>query len=301
MAEIELRPLRGHNPGGFLAALGALDVATRHCEGARPTLRWSSEVDPFAILEGPGDVDQLIEMCDVDLERWRRSPVLEWPPDGPFVDLKVTQDQLRDWVDAVHAASTPDSDADLRLHSALVVEGGVAGKGDSKPTHLHFTAGQQRFLVMVRELRDNLGVESFEEALGGPWRYESELPVLGWDARGERIHALSGPAPSSVKKTGVPGAEWLGFLGLRFLPISVEDGQVVTTGCSRGWKFGSFTWPLWGDHLSAAAVAALLSRGDLPDLSEAQRGSLDVSALLRCPIRRSDQGGYGSFGPSSPM
>ncbi|MDZ7677331.1 MAG: hypothetical protein U5K29_02130 [Acidimicrobiales bacterium] len=155
MAEIELRPLRGQNPGGFLAALGALDVATRHLDGTRPTLRWSEDVDPSAVIEGPSEVEELIEMCRVDLDHWRASPVLAWPADDPFVDLKVTQDQLREWIDAVEAASTPESDADLRLHSALVAEGGVAGKGDSKPTHLHFTAGRQLFLMMLRELRDN--------------------------------------------------------------------------------------------------------------------------------------------------
>jgi hypothetical protein len=308
MTEIPLRPLRGRNPLGLFAALGALDVATRLLPDRAPTLRWTDDVDPYAVIEGPDDIDHLVELSHADIDRWRTSPVLIGPPDDSgalqeTADLKVAKKSLEDWVAFVATHARPDDLADLRLLSALVAEGGLAkGKAESKPTHFHFTAGRQLFLVMARELRDNLARDHLVEALVGPWRNESTLPVFGWDAKGERIYALSGQSPASVKKTGTPGADWLGLLGLRFFPVSVvrdPEPELVTTGCSRGWKRGTFTWPLWSRPITAPVVASLVAHQGLGTMSPAERSAFGVSALLTSPIRRADQGGYGSFGAPS--
>lgn len=311
MSSIALPALRGRNPIGLFAALGALDVATRLLPDRTPRLHWTEDVDPHAVIEGPDGLDHLVELCVADLDRWKSSPVLLGPPDEQgtpqeAADLKVKEAELTRWITYVAARAAPEDLADLRLQSALVAEGAFAkGKKDdreSKPTHFHFTAGRQLFLVMVRELRDGITAERLYEALVGPWRYDSELPVLGWDSRGERIYALSGPSPASVKKTGVPGADWLGLLGLRFFPVSVQndrygrDPELVTTGCSRGWKSGKFTWPLWDRPLPAEVIASLVSHQGLSGMTAKDRAALGVHALLTAPIRRSDQGGYGSFG-----
>lgn len=317
MTEIRLPTLRGSNPVGLFAALGALDVATRLLPEGEVRLRWTDEVDPSARLDGPLDVDHLIELCLRDVVRWRDSPVLAGPPDAgdptgsdltEVDDLKVGEADLRRWIEHVARRATPSDMTDLRLQSALIAEGGFAGSGNgstdrvSKPTHFHFTAGRQLFLVMVRELRDAMSAEHLREALVGPWRYESELPVLGWDSRGERVYALSGPSPATVKKTGVPGAEWLAFLGLRFFPVTVQragpgrPAQLVTTGCTRGWKWGTFTWPLWARPITADVASGLLAHQGLESMTSTERRALGVHSLLRAPIRRTAQGGYGSFG-----
>jgi hypothetical protein len=308
MTEIALRSLRGRNPLGLFAALGALDVATRRLPDRACRLWWTDEVDPHAVLDGPDDLPHLIDLCTIDLDRWRTSPVLIGPPGGDGAlrtedDVKISLAEVRAWLAHVATRSRPDDLTDLRLLTALVADGARAkGKDEAKPTHLHFTAGQQKFLLMARTLRDNLTVAHFVEALAGPWRYESPLPVFGWDSRGERIYALSGPAPSSVKKTGVPGADWLGLLGLRFFPVTARYGgpgselELETTGCRRGWKASTFAWPLWDRPLTAEVAAALLAHQGLEGLTPGDRRALGVHAFLRAPIRRTDQGGYGSFG-----
>lgn len=301
MTGISLKALRGRNPLGLFAALGALDVATRCLPGRRVTLHWTDALEPTAVLAGPDSFQHLVELCDRDRERWATSPVLTWGPerDGgkPLDDLKPHPEDVRAWFEAAlaHGRRTGDR-ADVDLLSSLVAEGALAGRGDSKPTHFHFTAGQQKFLVMVRELQRSVDAERIAEALGGPWRYDSELPVLGWDARGERIYALRGIDPAKEKRRGVPGADWLGFLGLRFFPVAVRQGQLLTVGCSPGWKSGTFSWPLWDVPLTAPTIASLLADGGLERLSTEERRALGVHHLLRAPIRRSDQGGYGSFG-----
>lgn len=155
---------------------------------------------------------------------------------------------------------------DVDLLGALVAEGAAARKGDSKPTAFHFTAGQQRFLMMVRELCAGVDAERLAEALVGPWRYDPPLPVLGWDARGERIYALRGADPAKEKKLGVPGADWLGVLGLRFIPVAARGGRLLTTGCAGRWKEETFTWPLWNVDLTSMVAASLVADGNLAKL-----------------------------------
>lgn len=298
MTDIYLTTLAATNPGAVFAALGALDVATRLLPERRVTLRWSDSLVPKAVLHGPDSIDHLVELIDRDREGWADAVSLTGPPGRTADDIKPPPGEVRAWFEAA-------AGADLRLLHALISEGAMAGQpGDkerlAKPTHFHFTAGQQRFLTMVRELRSGLTTGDLEEALVGPWKYESTLPVLGWDAKGERLFALRAKDPSKEKKSGVPGVDWLGFLGLRFFPVTTTDtGGLVTTGCERSWKSGAFTWPVWDLPLVDVEVRTVIAT-DHSRLTAPERRIRGVSALYRSPIRRSDQGGYGSFAPAGP-
>lgn len=291
---VDLPGLVGTTPVGFLAALGVLHAAQAV---ERPALAWAGALEPSARLSGIGDVETLVALIDDDRRRRLDSPVLRWGPGvSPTADLRLEQPVLRRFAAAVLDGGDR-SDADL--FCALVAEGAVAGTGESKPTHLHFTAGQQRFLDMVRHLASAVGPTDLEEALVGPWRYDSTLPTLGWDARGERLYALRATDPSQEKRTGVPGADWLAFVGLSFLPVVNRHGTLLTTGCDRAWKRGRLHWPLWEVPLTAPTIRSLLGDPSLLDESVAWRRARGVTQVLAAPIRRTDQGGYGSFGPTT--
>lgn len=296
MTELELRPFVATSPLGLLAGLGVLDVVTRALPQRRVTLRWTEELAPHAVVSGPDSVGQVIDLVDDDRLRWATSPVLNWPPGTPLRDLKPRPEDLRAWSEAV-VATLPSGRPDADLLCGLVAEGAVAGKGDTKPTHLHFTAGQQQFLDMARELRGKVTRDELVETLMVPWHYSSPLPSFGWDGRGERIHALRGANPSGEKRTGQAGAEWLAFLGLSFLPVVARRGGLETTGCDRAYKGGAFTWPVWVEALDADVVRSLLADASLAYRPEAELTALGIIRVLRTPIRRTDQGGYGSFGP----
>lgn len=292
--EIELTGLSGRNPLGFLAALGALDVTAR--SGRDATLRWGRGLRPTPFLGGVATADELVALVDRDRARWATSPVLAWPVGDPLADAKPDPEQLAAW-----AATIADADpVDAGQWCGLVGEGGFDRNGSGKPTHLHFTAGQQKFLVMVRALRDRVDADRIAEALFGPWRYDAALPSLSWEANAERIYAVRATDPSKEKRSSVPGADWLAFLGLRFYPVAVIGGRVRTTACDADWKVSAFRWPLWRGPLGADVVASLVADPTLvaPHVRHdpvvlGQRG---VDVVLRAPIRRSDQGGYGSFG-----
>lgn len=297
---LSLEAMSGLNPMGFLAALGVLDVIGRQLPNVEPTLAWSDGLRPVPLVTGVESIEALIGVILDDRDTWRSSVVLEgfdgWRPD----DVKPEPDEIRPWFEAADRSQHP---GDLPLIHSLISEGALANKGDAKPTHFHFTAGQQKFLVMCRQLRDELDDEHLREALVGPWTRRSPLPVLGWDnEQGERLHALSSKSPSSGKKTGVPGAEWLAFLGLRFFPVvTTTAGSLVTTGCAPEWKRGgSFAWPLWDEPLIDIEIGALiaLDPGRTTPQERAERG---ITQVYRADIRRADQGGYGSFGPTLPI
>lgn len=295
--------LTGNNPLCYFAALGLLDVATRAWPSEPVTLAWrDNPFRPTAIFEGvPGSdeaaiLEALTEAVLTDRDRWISSSVLNGPNgiNNLTPDLKVAPEEVTEWLNHVIEHGTPE---DLRLFHGLLAEGAVdSSKGTtSKPTHLQFTAGQQKFLVMARDLRDAVDAERVSEALIGPWRYDSKLPVMGWDVSGERVYALRATDPSKDKKLGVPGADWLALLGLSFFPVMSDTrGRLLTTGCEPGWKKGSFSWRLWDRQIPASVVRSLILAGPAFQLD-------GLTQAYRSEIRRSDQGGYGSFGPPQPI
>ncbi len=306
--EIELPALDGTNPLGFLAALGVLDVL--HRAGREPTMRWTVDLVPVPVFRGVTDEDELIELVDADRVRWQNSVVLHGPADDQLDDLKPPPEVHRKWAREV-IGTLGDVRADADLFCGLLAEGAVDGKGNGKPTHLHFTAGQQKFLVMVRELASRIDAERVREAIFGPWREDSPLPTLSWSSQGERIYALRAVNPSSEKRLGVPGADWLAFLGLVFFPTRAvtgnygQPGSLKTSGCDRSWKRSALRWPLWTVPLERDTIWSLV--GDSEVVGKDRRLSPDefrargVLQVMQAPIRRSEQGGYGSFGGASVL
>ncbi len=298
MTELVLDPLTGTNPLGLLAALGALDVATRTAPERTTTLRWTDELVPRAVLRGPQDVDELVHWVDADRLQWQRSAVLSGPSGTALSDIKPSPDQLHAWAGELAENGTR---AETDLFAALLAEGAVAGKGDAKPTSLHFTAGQQQFLTMVRELAEKVDAKAIVAALRGPWRYASTLPTLSWDVRGQRVYALRGFNPVGDKRTGEPGADWLAFLALTFFPVAAIGRGLETACCEGGWKNQSFVWPLWSVPIGAPVVRSLLMDARVRSQAEPERLLRGVIRLYRAPIRRTEQGGYGSFTAPEPV
>jgi hypothetical protein len=312
--EIELNGLDGTNPLGFLAALGVFDAV--HRAGRNPTLRWTDDLVPTPLISGAVDQVDLVAVLDEDRARWVGSIILHGPEGNRLDDVKPTPQVLEQWLQDL-VDTLDDGRAECDLFSALLSEGGVDGNGKSKPTHLHFTAGQQKFLVMVRELADKVDADRLTEALFGPWREDSPLPSLSWSSHGERVYALRATNPSTDKRLGVPGADWLAFLGLVFFPTCVLDNRagelsLATSGCNRRWKSSALRWPLWSVPLERDTAWSLVGAREVVGETLAQHAderakaieslrAMGVARVLQAPIRRTDQGGYGSFGGATVL
>jgi hypothetical protein len=169
----------------------------------------------------------------------------------------------------------------------------------TKPTALNFTAGQQRFLDIVDQVRMGTTRAALTEALLGKWTYSSKLPSLRWGAAAELLHALRARAPADDKEKpgGMPAAEWLGVLSLEYFPVFVRDNELRTAAVSGYWKSSTFRWPLWEAQATRAVIAGLL-RIDCRRWSTAEQSALGIFGAYSAEIRRQQDGkSYGNFSP----
>ena len=300
MSGTPLAGLDGTNPLGFLAALG-VQVAFAD-EETQPRLWWSDDVAPHAIVDDVFSVGQISDRALEAFADWKDSPAVNpRRPDGSMMPngdkLKLKPEDIR-----IYLEQSVTCESGGGLASALVAEGSLDNKGEAKPTDFYFLAGQQELLKMARKVLCTVSHNEIVSGLEGPWRYESGAPSFGWDVTDDRVYALRAidPSDSSEKKLTNPGIEALALLGLSLYPVFAGRGRTETQGCSGTWKSGWYSWPLWGRPASPHAVKSLLAHAyDHPAAAHRARwyGSWGVMTVFRSPIRRTSQGGYGTFGP----
>ncbi len=308
------------NPLGFLAALGVLNVVSDAAAdrsggvagdrkagsepgrrrpsqdlAASPRLSWRDDDAWRPLLYSAAeDVPSLVKTIREDLCTWKGDPSLQlrYEKRGAATwDLKPPPEVFRKFLGKVMESKSPRA---LEFVSAFAAEGALDNNGNIKPTALHFTAGQQEFLQMIDLLVRNVSDKDIENALVGPWKYDRGLrAVLNWDATASRDYALRAKDPAK-EKLGNPGADWLAFRGLSFLRVFASRRSLLTTGCWGEWKTGVFRWALWLHPIERETVRTLLT---LRTFAPAERSLRGIPVVYDCAIRRSDQGGYGSFAP----
>lgn len=319
MSEVVLTGLDGKNPLAFFAALGVLNavadaerlavrslrsrlaVAGGVLASAEPRLVWRAGGSYQPVIVGGPDRAGLVDLLVQDLASFRDEPAIErlrYKKGGEGAmahDLKPLPAMFTGYLRALVQEEKWRS---LSFAAAFATDVAVDNNDNAKPTALHFTAGQQEFLAMVRELVEGVTPPDIEEALFGPWRYERSLPVLQWDNASARDYALRASDPSKDKKLGVPGADWLAFRGLPFFRVAPDGDRIATTGCHGGWKTGAFRWPIWEVPLTRRVIAALLTSPEVFEVDPRVLRGRGVAVVFESAIRRSDQGGYGSFAPA---
>jgi len=294
--------LEGNNPLGFLAALGVqVAFAT---ENQQPRLWWSDNVASHAIVDEDFPIDSIADRALVAFACWEDSLAINPKRmDGSRMpkgdELKLMPEDIEAYLG--QAAQCGWSGG---LATALVAQGSLDNQGVAKPSDFYFTAGQQKFLDIARKVLSAADRDEIRAGLEGPWRYESETPSLGWDVADDRVYALRANDPGPEKKLTNPGPEALALLGLSLYPVFAGRERTVTQGCSGKWKDGYYSWPLWHKPATPRVVKSLLAHAyDHTHAPTSKRHrwyeSWGVSAILRSPIRRTDQGGYGTFGPSA--
>lgn len=307
-----LTGLDASNPLGFMAALGVLRVLTDGMpagQESRCRLSWHDDGRWLAQLHGFDDADVLTKTLYADLTSWadEKALTLAYDEDGELVsgefpgailDLKPRPSAFRTFCSQIMNEAAHDRLRSARLVSAYGSELVTDNNGSLKPTSLHFTAGQQRFLDMVRQIRARLTLGDFQEALFGPWRNESKLPSLSWNASAPRIYAYRATNPSGEKRGSIPAADWLAFCALGFFPVAADKGRLTTAAIRGGWKDSVMTWPVWKVAVTARAIRSLLTL-NLSTLSTKGLSSAGIASIYQASILRSDQGGYGSFTPAS--
>ena len=292
-----LTGLEGTNPLGFLAALGVQILFD--FEEHQPKLWWSDDVIPHAVVDPEFDIDRITEQAFHAFSQWLKSPAIN-PGFYTKADdtAKFSPGELREYLRKTRSCQPGN-----RLASALVAEGSLDGAGKvAKPSDLYFTAGQLKFLKIVRDILTGADSDMLVNGLIGPWSYSSPLSSLGWDTTDDRIYALAASNPAKDKKLTNPGAEALAILGLSRHPVFGGQDRTLTLGCAGPWRRGgTYTWPLWTRPATPTTVRSLLAQATGGEEKIAERSrwypAWGISMVMRSTIRRSDQGGYGTFGP----
>jgi hypothetical protein len=290
---VVLTGLDGANPLGFLAATGLLRWATE-VGGHDARLGWIHEGGYRPVLSGAPALPELCHALAEETRRWLKVPALGLCYDDTR-DLKPPPEFYAAWLQELRRSGASES---LAFALGYGSESALDNQGKVKPTALHFTVGQQQFLASVREIAEEVTEEDFAEALLGPWTYTRTVKSLSWDATVSRDYALRASDPSRETRAGTPGADWLAFQALPLFPVVALYGSAQTACCGGRWKSGRFRWPLWGPRAGLGAVRSLLVHPRLENLRRPEREALGLLVVLASDIRRSDQGGYGSFGPA---
>jgi hypothetical protein len=306
MATHEFHGLDAANPLGFLAAVGLLKVLdhNRRKPHARPTLHFADAATSYAIVETPMSAEEVIDTILSDAAEQKKCAALRlaYDKEGTPVDcdaveairdLKPTPSHAREFLQLVATGDRRTAGMAAGFFSELAQD----NNRKTKPSALHFTAGQQTFLSMAEELRSGITAADCHEALAGPWRSTSTLPSFSWDSAATRLYALRSVNPSLEKRGSVPAANWLGLQAMSFFPVTVKRQRLTTTCVVGGWKDSVFSWPTWRVPLTLPAVASLL-RSDFKAFTAPGRAAVGLAQIFTSHIVRSDQGGYGSFTPA---
>ena len=292
--DVTLLPgLPGDNPQGFLAALGAQAALAERA--AHHHLYWTDDPIPHPVLSPARAMDEIAQAALDVAAAWLDGPALDESIDP---GLKLKPGDIREYLRRGRAA--PSS---ATLAACLLAENSMDNNGRAKPSDLYFTAGNQKFVAMARTILGKVNEEEIVDDVTRPWRYHSKRESLMWDSVDDRLHALSAADPTSSQnpKLTNPGAEALAIIGLSHYPCFAAPQGTLTQGCSGSWKQGFFVWPLWSTPATARAVRSLLAQVAAPEDSERRRAdwyrSWGISRVMQSQIRRSPQGGYGTFGP----
>lgn len=316
MTGIRLDGLDGSNPLAFLAALGTLRVLDDYARShgrPRPRFSWIDDGVWRPVAHGATDLDEIVGIALNDHSTWSDEPAFRFAyskngsrvdPEalGAIRDLKPPPSVMAQLLEEVAERASQGDLRSARHAAAYGTDVATDRSGNTKPSALHFTAGQQSFLAAVADIHANLAESDVRRALAGPWTRSSTLKTLGWDPLGAwnaRMYALSASDPSGDKRLGEPGAEWLAFVGLSFFPALPRGAQVLTTCISGGWKDSVMRWPLWLRPAAVRSVESLLRLPNLESMSSAERAARGIGVVYAASIVRSEQGGYGSFAPTS--
>jgi hypothetical protein len=128
---------------------------------------------------------------------------------------------------------------------------------------------------------DALNVESFREALFGPWKYGDNQHSLGWDPSTVLMGAFTPKAPTAMSKSGVRAAVWLAMESLPLFPCFFERG-LATCGLVRQGRRQSFHWAVWESALSLNAVRTLLAQA--PGIPEKDKTGRGLCAMYKSDV-----------------
>jgi CRISPR-associated endonuclease/helicase Cas3 len=319
-AAIPLDALDGANPLAFLAALGTLRALTRAFPAHDLRLSWAQRLGAWrpllsaakplqeeaillALHEGGLALDamfspQLLAASEAGSPKNKRG--------GPR-----WKDRLLFPIEALRvfcgeATASPSPMAEFSAAWACeTAPTGQEGQQVARRTRFDFTAGQQAFIRMLRELRQTCTPADLRRSLFTGWRYSATAVSMRWDTQDEkRQYALQAVDPTNGSENPPLADRGANFLAVEALPLFplVGDRWASQPGFDRDAEGRSWRWPIWVYPLALDAVRSLLtlSLADPEEWPPSRRRAFGVSVVFQSAIVQ-PSGRYRCFTPAGSL
>jgi hypothetical protein len=209
-----------------------------------------------------------------------------------FSKLAVQQPENSNWFD--FAATWGSELTPLRAKESFAT-----------PTSFDFTAGNQKFLEMVRGTIKATTRDHLLQCLFEVWRYSDEDLSLRWDLLDEtRRYALQAIDPANTNKNPIKtlrGANRLAIEALPLFPVIPASNGVQTTGFVQIGQQATWTWPIWSGSLDMNVTRSVLAQAELY-ISQPDRTKLKAQGIEEVYRSRvvMPAGYYRCFAPPQP-
>ncbi|HLG99668.1 MAG TPA: type I-U CRISPR-associated helicase/endonuclease Cas3 [Bryobacteraceae bacterium] len=309
---IALDALDCANPLAFLAALGALRVLTRVLPEYSPRLSWEQRVGawrPVLWTSEPLDKARICEALSkngLDIMTMFSDDLLSAAVAASPKNKKGEaswKDKLKFPVGPFRVFCRAMSDSrsvSAEFAAAWAGETELTPENVALRTRFDFTAGQQAFAGMLRELKDKCDVRDLQRSLFTGWRYSTGVSMR-WDTQDEkRQYALqsSDPTKSSNPPTAERGANFLAVEALPLFPVvpnrGADQAGFEGKGDGRCWSWPAWTYPI-GLDVIRSLLAVPLTNSTV--WSEASRREVGVAAVFQSRIVM-PSGRYRCFTPA---
>jgi len=321
LVSIALDALDGANPLAFLAALGALRLLTRAFPEHDLRLSWSQRLGawrPLLCSARPLDEEAMLSaLHETGLKLDTMfSPQLLAASEAASPKNKKGEARWKDKLLFPIRPLREFCEAATALPSVLAEfsatwAGETAPTGDegaeiARRTRFDFTAGQQAFIRMLRELHDNCTPADLRRSLFSGWRYSATAVSMRWDTQDEkRQYALQAVDPTNSSENpplADPGANFLASEALPLFPL-VPDRWASQPGFSRDADGRSWLWPMWTYPLGLDAIRSLLALplADSGEWPPSRRLALGVSTLFQSGVVQPSGRYYRCFTPAQSL
>ena len=301
---IALDALDGANPLAFLAALGTLRVLTRVLPQYDPRLSWEQRLGAWrpllwtAIPVDEAMVCNALSENGVDLSAMFSAEILSAGeaagPRNKKGEASWKDKLLFPVKDFRHYCGTASRSPSVGGEFAAAWAGETApkemeGKDLARRTRFDFTAGPQRFVGMLRELRKSCTATDIRHALFNGWHYSTAAASMRWDTQDEkRQYALQSVDPTNNSKNPPMADRGANFLAAEALPLFplVPDRWAGQAGFGGKGEGRCWSWPIWAHPLSLDVIRSLLAFpfADSEEWSAAGRHEIGVPVIFQSRI-----------------
>jgi len=290
---VHLDALNGANPLAFLAALGTLRLLTRVLPDFGPRLSWEQRLGAWrpvlwtAQPLGEAAICEALCKNGIDIATLFSEDLLAATVSASPKDENKLKFPSRSFRRFCRCAS----DNPLRAEFAAVwaSETSTDKSGEfALRTRFDFTAGQQAFVGMLRELKQNCTAADLQRSLFTGWRYSTAAVSMRWDTQDEkRQYALQSSDPTKSNNTPIAdrGANFLAVEALPLFPLVPNRGAGQAgfegKGNGRCWSWPIWTYPVGLDIVRSLLTVPLTDSAEWPG---ARRREIGVSAVFQSRI-----------------